>query len=258
MAAQKIMSNDAAHSLIISDLHLSAHRPDLCEAFKTFCATTASKASALYILGDLADAWVGDDDDSETAKLITQTLTTLNQSGTHVYLMTGNRDFLMGEQLATQCGIHLLPDPSCKTLHGHELLLMHGDSLCTGDDEYMAFRAQIQNPATAALLMSKPLEERRQIAQMLRSKSQSANSNKAEDIMDVTQAEVQQALQQHSVKTLIHGHTHRPDVHQLTLQDGSPATRYVLGDWNTKGWMITVDEQSIELSNFSLEANTHD
>jgi UDP-2,3-diacylglucosamine hydrolase len=252
------MSNATAHSLIISDLHLSAQRPDLNTAFKQFCESTACKAQALYILGDLADAWVGDDDDSQTAQFITDTLAALSASGTAVYLMTGNRDFLMGEKLAEKCGLTLLTDPTQQTIHGHELLLMHGDSLCTGDAEYMAFRAQIQNPATAALLMSKPLDERRQIAQMLRAKSQSANSNKAEDIMDVTPEEVQLAMQKNHVTTLIHGHTHRPAVHEFNLDDGNAAKRYVLGDWDCEGWMININEKSIELCNFSLEAKNHD
>lgn len=240
-----------SHSLLISDIHLSEARPDLCAAFSRYCRTTARQADELFILGDLADAWIGDDDDSSTAALIRDELSAITASGVRVYLMVGNRDFLMGKQLADTSGINLLPDPSIQSIQGHQILLLHGDAMCIDDQEYMAFRAQIQNPQMQQMLLAKPIEERRQIAAMIRAKSKSANATKAADIMDVNQAEVEKAFDEHKVCLMIHGHTHRPDVHNISLKTGE-AKRYVLGDWDTKGWQIKIDVDNIELSSFSL------
>jgi len=250
----------ADYSLLISDLHLSAAEPELSAGFKRYCREIASDASALYILGDLSDAWIGDDDQDETASLIRDELTLLVNNGTAVFLMSGNRDFLMGQQLAKDCGLTLLDDPSIKQIHGHKVLLTHGDTYCTDDSEYMTFRAQIQSPATKQMLMMKSLDERRVIASQLRSQSKSANASKASDIMDVNDGVVRQAFVEHSVNTMIHGHTHRPDTHEYSLAiDGVDieGTRYVLGDWQpleagVKGWHITLDNQSVELDSFYL------
>ena len=247
-------------SLLISDLHLSPSEPVLCSAFQTYCRNRAVKADALYILGDLSDAWIGDDDDSETAKLIRSELKKLVDSGTQVFLMTGNRDFLMGQQLASDCGLCLLDDPSTVSLYNHQVLLAHGDSFCTDDEEYMAFRQQIQNPATKQMLMSKSLEERRAFAAQLRSQSKSANVTKAADIMDVNQEVIMQTFAEHNVSTIIHGHTHRPDTHNYQVNikgTDTTATRYVLGDWSasedlTQGWEIRAEEQGFTLEQFSL------
>lgn len=242
------------HSLLISDLHLCDARPDLNEAFQAFCNDHAAKAESVYILGDLSDAWIGDDDDSDTANLIRSTLASLSSRGVKVYLMTGNRDFLLGQQLADACDATLLSDPSVVALHGHDALLLHGDSLCIDDAEYMAFRAQIQNPAAQQMLLAKPLEERRQIAAMLRSQSKSANSNKAEDIMDVNAAEVSRQMQDAHVTLMIHGHTHRPAVHDIELQ-GNPAKRMVLGDWGDNVWYIKADASGQKLLSYSLSGS---
>ncbi len=238
------------HSLFISDLHLSPQRPDLCDAFERYCER-ARQAQSLFILGDLSDAWVGDDDDSATATLIKDALARLVESGTQVKLMSGNRDFLMGQQLAADCGLTLLNDPTVVELYEQNLLLMHGDSLCTDDAEYMAFRAQIQNPDTKALLMTQSLEDRRNLAKQLREQSQSANAVKAEDIMDVNQEQVLAQLRQASVDVMIHGHTHRPQVHDFKL-DGTDAKRYVLGDWDKRGWHIVATTESLKLESFEL------
>ena len=249
-------SSHAQHSLLISDLHLCAARPDLNWAFQDFCKNTAVDAQALYILGDLSDAWVGDDDDSATAALIRESLSTLTHAGVAVYLMTGNRDFLMGEQLANDCNLTLLPDPSCVKLYGESVLLMHGDSLCTGDAEYMAFRAQIQNKQAQQMLLKQPLDQRRELAASLRAHSKSANSNKAEDIMDVSVEEVLKECQQHGTRTLIHGHTHRPAEHTHSMSpngDGNDSIRrLVLGDWNDKGWYIKAWAGALELVSFPI------
>ncbi|MGB2272286.1 MAG: UDP-2,3-diacylglucosamine diphosphatase [Pseudomonadales bacterium] len=239
------MSN---HSLFISDLHLCAQRPDISEAFVRFCTQRAINAEALYILGDLSDAWLGDDDDSDIAELLKSEIKKLTDAGVKVFIMVGNRDFLMGQQFATDCQCTLLADPSVIDLYGQSVLLMHGDSLCTEDAEYMAFRAQIRNPDMQQVLLSKSLDERRGIAKMLREKSRSANATKTEDIMDVTPSEVVKALNDHNVDIMIHGHTHRPAIHNLIV-DSVDAKRYVLGDWDKKGWCITASKDtSLELS----------
>ncbi len=247
----------AAHTLFISDLHLSEQRPDISEAFVQFCENRAARAEAFYILGDLADAWLGDDDDSAIAELLRTTLSALTRDGVRVFIINGNRDFLMGRQFGQDTGCTILDEPAVIDLYGEQVLLMHGDSLCTRDTEYMAFREQIRNPDMQQMLLAKSLDERRGIAKMLRENSKSANATKASDIMDVTPEEVQAIMQQQGVTTMIHGHTHRPDVHQLTLpvnnqdQPGE-AKRYVLGDWDTVGWCITASEQGLTLESFAL------
>ena len=238
------------HSLFISDLHLSTQRPDITKAFVRFCADRASNAESLYILGDLSDAWLGDDDDSDIAKVLRTEIKKLTSAGVKVFIMAGNRDFLMGQAFANDCGCEILPDPSVINLYGQPVLLMHGDSLCTSDAEYMGFRAQIRNPDMQQMLLSKSLEERRGIAKMLREKSRSANASKAADIMDVTPDEVVKALLNHNVDIMIHGHTHRPKIHSLftDTEQQAEAKRYVLGDWDTQGWCITAakDHQSLK------------
>jgi len=240
----------ADHSLFISDLHLSVQRPDITAAFVRFCAERAIHASSLYILGDLSDAWLGDDDDSDIADVLRREIKTLSDTGVNVFIMVGNRDFLMGQQFANDSHCKILPDPSVINLYGQSVLLMHGDSLCTSDTEYMAFRAQIRNPDMQQMLLSKSLDERRGIAKMLREKSQSANATKASDIMDVTPSEVVKALREHKVDILIHGHTHRPQVHSLVrdTENQTEAKRYVLGDWDSQGWCITASKEDSSLA----------
>jgi UDP-2,3-diacylglucosamine hydrolase len=164
--------------------------------------------------------------------------------------MCGNRDFLMGEAFAAACGATLLAAPTVIDLYGTPTLLMHGDSLCTGDVEYMAFRQQARDPAWQAQLMSQTLEQRRELARNLRAMSAEHNSNKAEDIMDVTPAEVTREMAAAGVSQLIHGHTHRPAQHQE-----AGATRWVLGDWEQLGWVIEASDQSMNLSSFLIITN---
>jgi len=247
----------ADQSLFISDLHLSVQRPDITAAFVRFCAERAMHASSFYILGDLSDAWLGDDDDSEIADVLRTEIKKLGAAGVNVFIMVGNRDFLMGQQFASDCQCDILPDPSVIDLYGQSVLLMHGDSLCTSDAEYMAFRAQIRNPDMQQMLLSKSLDERRGIAKMLREKSQSANATKASDIMDVTPSEVVKALSDHNVDIMIHGHTHRPAVHSLISdnEQQTKAKRYVLGDWDSQGWCITASKEDSSLTpSLSLES----
>lgn len=234
-------------SLFISDLHLDNKRPDILRAFLHFLEHDAPQAEALYILGDLFEAWVGDDDDSEIALSTKKALRQLSDSGTALYFMHGNRDFLLGQDFAQASGGTLLPDPTVHTLYGTPTLLMHGDSLCTADVEYMAVRQQVRSTQWKEGFLSKPLDERRQFAQQMRMASAEANSNKAEDIMDVTPAAVLDALREQQCPRLIHGHTHRPKVHTLTLGDES-AERIVLGDWDEHLWYLRLDANGHTLS----------
>ena len=233
-------------TLFISDLHLDETRRHVTQAFIVFLRQQAADCDALYILGDLFEAWIGDDDYCELNQQIIVALAALTEGGVPTYIMHGNRDFLIGEQFCQAAGCQLLADPSVIDFYGQPTLLMHGDSLCTRDTEYMMFRAKIRDPAMQQQLLSKPLTERRQIAAELRAQSSSANSNKAEDIMDVTLSEVTQQMQQHKTRRLIHGHTHRPSIHSTALPDGD-AQRIVLGDWGTKLWYLDLRPQQLEL-----------
>lgn len=239
-------------TLFISDLHLDSSRPSISRAFEDFLATDARKADALYILGDFFEAWIGDDDDSELIQQVANALKALTDTGVPCFIMHGNRDFLMGESFCQRSGCQLLPDPSVVDLYGKPVLLMHGDSLCTEDQEYMAFRAQARSTQWQQQILSLPLPERRALAKQLRASSKEANSNKAEDIMDVTPAEVVSALEETNALLMIHGHTHRPHIHPLSTRDG-PATRIVLGDWDDHGWVLRYQSNGqYQLDKFAL------
>ena len=235
-----------ARTLFISDLHLDNARPAVIAALAQFLRDNRD-CDALYMLGDIFEAWVGDDDDAPLATEIASLLREFTAAGPALYLMVGNRDFLLGETFCASVGAKLLPDPSLIDLYGAPTLLMHGDSLCTGDAEYMKFRSMARSPEWNAELMSKSLEERRAIAAQLRSISKDAGSNKAEDIMDVTPAEVDKAMSEAGVSRLIHGHTHRPARHSV-----SHGERVVLGDWEQKGWYIEATSSSFELIEFNI------
>ncbi|WP_027962882.1 UDP-2,3-diacylglucosamine diphosphatase [Halomonas halodenitrificans] len=239
-------------TLLISDLHLHPGAPAITEGFLHWLQARARGADALYILGDFFEAWIGDDlldlvdvdptGNADLAKRVAEALRRLADAGTAIYLMHGNRDFLLGERFAREAGATLLPDPSLIRLGDTPVLLMHGDSLCTRDTAYQAFRAQARDPQWQAQVLSMPIQERIALARQLREQSGEANSNKAEDIMDVTPEEVVEAMAAHGVTTLIHGHTHRPAVHDLEV-DGQPARRIVLGDWQPgQGWEIVVED----------------
>ncbi|MFT5605805.1 MAG: UDP-2,3-diacylglucosamine hydrolase [Paracoccaceae bacterium] len=239
-------------SVFISDLHLDTKRPDILRAFLSFLEVDAPQAEALYILGDLFEAWIGDDDDAELALTCQQALRKLSESGTQLFFMHGNRDFLLGERFARATGGQILPDPSVVDLYGTPTLLMHGDSLCTSDSGYMTMREQLRSSEWQQNLLSQPLDARRQLAQQLRMASAEANSNKAEDIMDVTPEAVVDAMRQHQCRRLIHGHTHRPKVHDVAL-DGQPAVRIVLGDWDQRLWFLRVTATSCSLDHRPVE-----
>ena len=216
--------------LFISDLHLDDERPATTRAFLHFLQQEARDADQLYILGDFFESWIGDDDSSPLIDTVTAALRDLSASGTELFIMQGNRDFLLGENFCHAVGAKLLADPTVITLAGEPTLLMHGDSLCTADSEYMAFRQMARSDAWQQEVLAKPLEERRALARQLRMASFEANSNKADDIMDVTPEEVSAQMVAAGCLRLIHGHTHRPNHHAITI-DGSEGDRWVLGDW---------------------------
>lgn len=218
-------------TLFISDLHLSADRPGTLDLFLGFLAGRARRAQRLYILGDLFDAWIGDDDDALPGPQVRAGLRTLTQSGTACLLMRGNRDFLIGRAFARDTGATLLRDPTRIDLDGIPTLLMHGDLLCTDDIAYQKFRRRMRNPLIQSLFLWKSLASRRAVAAEYRRKSGSATAMKAERIMDVNPRTVEDYLGHSGALTLIHGHTHRPGDHALTLDD-QPAVRRVLAEWH--------------------------
>ncbi|WP_140909075.1 UDP-2,3-diacylglucosamine diphosphatase [Cognatiluteimonas lumbrici] len=235
-------------TLFISDLHLDPERPAITELFARFVGGEAREADALYILGDLFEAWVGDDDPSETGRLVAETLHALSDSGVPVHFMRGNRDFLLGGEYARRAGMTILPDPAVVVLYGKPTLLTHGDLLCTDDLAYQQFRAQTREPAWQDRFLAQPLEARLAFAQQARAASQAHQGGlKAqgtmEAITDASPAAVAETFARYGIDRMIHGHTHRPAVHET---DGG--TRIVLGDWYEQGSVLRVTPDSAELS----------
>jgi len=235
-------------TLFISDLHLDSSRPQVTQAFYRFLDERTDNTEALYILGDFFEAWIGDDDDAELCLEVKARLKSLSQQ-TQVYIMHGNRDFLYGPKFCQDTGATLLNDPCLIDLYGIPTLLMHGDSLCTDDQEYMAFRQQARSPQWQQQLLSQPLIARRALAAQLRQQSKSMSALKAEDIMDVNASEVASQLNTHNCHRLIHGHTHRPARHKLAELN---AERIVLGDWHDKAWCIEATEQDLKLQHWQI------
>jgi len=237
--------------LLISDLHLEEERPDISRAFLHFLETRASQAEALYILGDFFEVWIGDDAMTPFQHSIAEALRRLSERGTRIYLMHGNRDFMLGDGFCRAAGCTLLSDPNVVELCGERVLLMHGDSLCTRDEGYMRLRRLLRNPFSLLVLRHLPLSTRRKLARKLRNESRTQTRMKATDIIDVTPELIPRVLAEHRVRTLIHGHTHRPATHEL-LVNGQPAQRIVLGDWDRQGWVLQVDESGFHQSSFEL------
>ncbi|EQM68342.1 UDP-2,3-diacylglucosamine diphosphatase [Pseudomonas tohonis] len=238
--------------LLISDLHLEEERPDITRAFLRFLQTRASQAEALYILGDFFEAWIGDDAMTPFQRSIAQALRQVADRGTRIFLMHGNRDFMIGTRFCREAGCTLLADPSRVVLAGHPVLLMHGDSLCTRDEAYMRMRRILRNPVVLWILRHLPLATRHKLARKLRSESRMQTRQKAAEITDVTPQEIPRLLAEQGVPTLIHGHTHRPAVHELQV-GGLPAQRIVLGDWDRQGWALEVDENGFRQAPFALD-----
>jgi UDP-2,3-diacylglucosamine hydrolase len=234
-------------ALFISDLHLSPERPDITGAFVSFLETEAVKAKRFYILGDLFEAWIGDDDPSELARTVVNALNDLSQTETQVFVQQGNRDFLLGKRFARETSTSLLPDYEVIASGDKQFLLCHGDTLCLEDVDYIKFRRKVRNPLYSWTLAHMPLKFRQNLAANWRAKSMAANSNKATNIMDATPSEVDRLLAHYNCSVMIHGHTHRPKVHQHTN-----GVRYVLGDWDKQGWYISLEEGETELVSFDI------
>ena len=221
-------------TLFISDLHLDAARPRMTDAFLSFLATTARQCETLYILGDLFEAWIGDDDTDPEKRRVVNGLRQCADSGVTVRIMRGNRDFLLGSRFASDSSCPLIEDPLLIDLYGKRALLMHGDTLCTDDTEYQQFRSLVRDSEWQKHFLSSPLAERRTIALQLRETSREAVSNKPAEIMDVNPDAVLATLLEHQPDYLIHGHTHRPATHN-EIVEGKTIPRMVLGDWYQQG-----------------------
>ncbi|MDQ3286938.1 MAG: UDP-2,3-diacylglucosamine diphosphatase [Pseudomonadota bacterium] len=242
-------------TLFISDLHLDAERPHITEVFADFLRGQARGAEALYILGDLFEAWVGDDDPSPIGELVAAELMALRESGVPVYFMHGNRDFLLGRDYARRAGMTLLPDPAVVLLHGTTTLLMHGDLLCTDDVSYQAFRAKTRDPQWRSQFLAQPLAARLAFAQQARAASKAHQTGlqqqgTIESIADVAPGTLKSMLRRFGIDTLIHGHTHRPATHTLDV-NGRPCRRIVLGDWYEQGSVLRVDTHGMTLDALS-------
>lgn len=234
-------------TLFISDLHLEADRPDIADQFLRFLETEALGARELYILGDLFESWVGDDDPNEHYTWIKQALRKLTRKKVPVFFMHGNRDFMIGAQFAAETGITILPDPTIADLYGEAVLLSHGDAYCIDDHEYQAVRKMTRDPAWQAMMLARPLQERLAFAAQARAQSRERGQTISDDITDVNDEAILAALRDSGVSTLLHGHTHRPAVHELTV-DGRPARRIVLGDWYEQGSVLRWDESGARLA----------
>lgn len=238
-------------TLFISDLHLDARRPAVTQLFLDFLAGEAREAEALYILGDLFEAWLGDDDPDPHHARVAQGLAALSASGVPIRFLVGNRDFLLGHDYAARAGMELMEEPVKIDLHGTPTVLLHGDVLCTDDVEYQAFRALVRNRDWQRAFLAKPLEERRAIVAQVRERSQARGQAMDVEIMDVNADAVTEAFRAHEVPRMIHGHTHRPKIHGLEV-NSDPCERIVLGDWYEQGSVLRVDDEGVELATLPL------
>ena len=234
-------------TLFISDLHLDPARPEITALFGRFLDGEARRAEALYILGDLFEAWVGDDDPSDAGAVVAGKLRALSDAGVPVRFIRGNRDFLLGEAYARRAGMRILPDPAVVMLEGEPTLLLHGDLLCTDDVAYQQFRAQTRDPRWQAQFLAQPLQARLAFAAQARAASQARYGDlvaqgSAATIGDVSEATVREWLARHGIRHMIHGHTHRPAIHQA-----GGTTRIVLGDWYEQGSVLRVDASGATL-----------
>ena len=233
-------------TLFISDLHLEADRPDIGEQFLRLLENDASNADDLYILGDLFESWVGDDDPNTYYAVIKMALRKLTDGGVPVYFMHGNRDFMIGNQFANETGIRILKDPHKVVMYGQQILLSHGDLLCTDDVQYQQLRKLTHDPDWRARMRAKPLGERLAIAEEARRQSLEQTINQSLEIMDVNLDEVKRVIHEHRVDVLLHGHTHRPGVHAVDV-GGRKAKRIVLGDWYSQGSVVRWDSRGPKL-----------
>jgi UDP-2,3-diacylglucosamine hydrolase len=241
-----------AKQWFISDLHLAIERPGTLLLFERFLNEWPAPGDRVFILGDLFDVWIGDDDDAELARRVRRDLRTTADRGVKLFVQRGNRDFMMGRRLMRACHAELLPDEVVIPVCGKDTLLMHGDLLCTDDVDYQKTRRRFRNPVLQWLMLRKPLGERRRIAAEIRRRSSEMTSMKPSEIMDVNADTVLVYLRKHNVDRLIHGHTHRPATHQHALPDGTSATRIVLPEWHAEQAQAWVDDGS-ELNTVELQ-----
>jgi len=230
--------------LFISDLHLAAERPHIIELFIDFADEIASQADELYILGDFLEYWLGDDDPTAALKPVFNSLIKLSEEHqTKIFFMHGNRDFLVGSELAERCHFELISDMYKINIHGQDAILLHGDTLCTDDIEYQKFRQLVRSTAWKQDILSKSIDERIQIAKNLRQQSKKSTAEKQQDIMDVNQDETDKVFRDNHVKLMIHGHTHRPAIHHKII-DNTETTRIVLGDWFESGSYLRINSET--------------
>jgi UDP-2,3-diacylglucosamine hydrolase len=239
--------------LFISDLHLDVERPETIEKFVKFVEREAVHAERLFILGDLFEVWVGDDEDDARILPVLEALATLKAYEVPCYVMHGNRDFLIGDGFAQRTGCRIMTDYVTVEIYGKSMLLTHGDLLCTDDTAYMKLRTTVRNAEWQQSFLQKSITERRAIAAAMRARSKTETATKPSDIMDVNQNAVEQTMQSHGVHYLIHGHTHRPGVHRFDL-DGLTGTRIVLGDWYEDGSVLEWDRRGFRLRSLVEEA----
>lgn len=243
-------------ALLISDLHLQHERPELTAALLGFLQEQAAGCDALFILGDLFEVWIGDDASTPLADSVADALRALTKQGSKVYLMHGNRDFLLGQDYASRAGAVLLPDPWLYDSPAGPVLLSHGDQLCSDDTDYMAFREMVRQNQWQQAFLARPIAEREAYARQARAQSAAATAGKMNEIMDVNNATVEALLQQHQQTVLIHGHTHRPAIHDISLDHAiagqSEAKRVVLGDWGELAWYGEISPTGIKLESYPI------
>ena len=231
----------------VSDIHLSEKRPDLTNAFKVFLNESKEACTHLFILGDLFEIWIGDDDDNLFHKDIKTTLSEFVLDGPEVFFMHGNRDFLIGKTFANEVGISIISDPYSLNINGLKTILSHGDFLCTDDSDYIEFRNNVRSEEWQKDFLAKSIDERNEIANLLRSESKNATSGKSLEITDANLETVNNFIQENNPDIFIHGHTHRPKIHQHNL-----TKRVVLGDWDKCGWYLSIEENSLNLKEFKI------
>ncbi|WP_210394872.1 UDP-2,3-diacylglucosamine diphosphatase [Motiliproteus sediminis] len=242
-------------TLFISDLHLQSQRPHITRAFFNLLHHQARDADALYILGDLFDVWIGDDERTPLQNEVAAEIAALVKHGTPVYLIHGNRDFMIGDDYCQRAGLTLLPDPSTIDLYGQRALLMHGDSLCTDDKGYQRYRRFIRSSFIRWLQDYVSLTSRQKIGRLIRGKSAETNQYKSRALQDINRDAAREAMERSQATVLIHGHTHRPGVDPIGTRMGQ-GERIVLGDWDTRGWCLRWHaDGSRELAPFDIEGS---
>ena len=235
-------------SCFISDLHLDHKREDIKKAFFKFLESEAYEFKNLYILGDLFEVWIGDDFEDDFSNQVISKLKQFSQSNKNIYIMHGNRDFLLGEKFAEKCGAKLIPDPLILDDKGKKIMLSHGDIFCTDDMEYQDFKEKVRNEKWKIEFLSKNLRDREEIAKNLRKESSVKNAKKQDYLMDVNKSEVEKIAQENEIEILIHGHVHRPKIHNEVF-----GQRIVLGDWDKKYWFISLIDEQVNLHSCEIK-----